>query len=498
MSRKKGIALSYVYTIMNTVIGLFMSAYIIQSVGQADYGIYQAVTAFVSYLVLFELGTGTILTRNISLLKKDGSETDQIQKNISTIWIISLLMSGIIVAVSIGFYFMMDGIYSNSLTADQIAFGKPLFILAVVKLVFNFLTQTMNGAIIGCEHYSVHRVISIVHLAFRTVVVAVALHFTHRVFIDAILSIVVGAATAFYCFFNLKIKLTVKNFDKTVFVAAMPLAMALLFQSIINMANNSVDKFVISVLMPPESVAVYSVAMYVYVTFSTLTTVPITMYMPQIAQNMRAGLRGTELTKTLVPACRLTVVIGGLIVAGFIAIGRPFVKFMYGAEYIEAWFTAVLIMVPMLVNMTNGVVVNVLDILNKRLARSLILMCTTVLNIILTVWWVQKYGMIGAAIATAISTIIGQIILSNLYYSKIIGLKVSLLFSQGYKGTLPSLIVAAISGWTITFIPSTSLVKLLVGGIVFLSVFAAMFWFFGANADEKQMLKSIFGRFVKP
>ena len=47
MNRRAGIILSYAYTVLNTVIGLLMSAFIIQRVGKTDYGIYQAVTAFV-------------------------------------------------------------------------------------------------------------------------------------------------------------------------------------------------------------------------------------------------------------------------------------------------------------------------------------------------------------------------------------------------------------------------------------------------------------------
>ena len=66
-SRGKGITLSYLYFVINTIIGIFMSAFIIRTVGKTDYGVYQSMTAFISYLVLLEFGTGTIMARNISL-----------------------------------------------------------------------------------------------------------------------------------------------------------------------------------------------------------------------------------------------------------------------------------------------------------------------------------------------------------------------------------------------------------------------------------------------
>lgn len=500
MSRKRGIVISYTFTILNTLIGLFMSAFVIKSVGQENYGVYQAITAFASYLVLFELGTGNILNRNISLLKKDGTEQKEIDRSISTIWSIVLTLSAVIFAFALVFFFSMDRIYLHSMTPAQIAFGKPLFALVIIKLIFAYFTQTLNGALIGFEHYSAPKVIALAHLLLRTVLVVAFLSIYRNiqimVLLEAILEIAMFIATVVYGKVRLKIKLSVRNFDKTIFKAAMPLALALLFQSVINMANNSVDKFVISVTMPPENVAIYSVAMYIFTTFSSLTSLPITMYMPEIAKNMRAGVREKALTQVLVQPCRLVVIIGGAIVGGFIAIGRPFITFMYGSDYLEAWLIAVVIMVPMLISMTNGVVINILDILNKRLIRSAILLATAIMNIILTVWWVQTYGMLGAAVATAIATSIGLVI-TNTYYSKALKLKILFLFYQSYKGILPCLILAVLGGWGVTLLVTNALLKCLLGGCVFLLVFAGAFSLFGANQAEKDMLKNIIGKIHK-
>jgi len=488
MSRKKGIVISYVFTILNTFIGLFTSTFIIQSVGQADYGVYQAITAFVSYLVLFELGTGNILNRNISLLKKDGTEQLEINKNISTVWSITLVLSAVMLSVSTVFYFLMDTIYRNSLTTAQILFGKPLFILTTLKLVFAFFTQTLNGGLIGFECYSVPKIISLIHLFVRTFGVLFALSIYGSIHlmvaIDTILEIAMFVSTFLYVKIKLRIQLRIKDFDMRIFREAMPLALALLFQSVINMANSTVDKFVISITMSPENVAVYSVAMYIFITFSSLTSLPNTMYMPEIAKNMRSGVRGNKLTETLVQPCRLVVVIGGMLVGGFIAVGRPFIMFMYGYEYMQAWLIAVVIMVPMLINMTNGIVINVLDISNKRLVRSMVLLCTALLNVILTIWWVRQWGMIGAACATAASTGIGFLI-TNIYYSRVLKLRIAYMFAQSYKGILPCLITATLTAWGMTHLIGGNLGKTLLGGTTFVVVFGMCFLIFGANQLEK-------------
>ena len=491
-NRGKGIVLSYIYTISNTIIGLFISAYILRMLGQTDYGVYQTMTSFISYLSLFELGTGTIMTRNISLCKKDGSEKDLIQKNISTVWSIALILSFIILFVATIFFCLIDYIYSNSLTSVQRDTGKILFIFIVVKLLFSFANQTLNGVMLGFEEYSIQTIVSLIHLFTRTLIVVVALFFMHSsillVSIDMVLSIVVFIYTFIFCRKRFGIKFSFKYFDILTFKLILPLAFAMFLQTVVNMANNNVDKFVIGVVMTPEDVSVYSIGMFIFSTFSALTTIPISMYMPKIALEMRAGLKGVELTKSLIQPSRLISIIGGLVLFGFISVGRQFIVIVYGEEYILAWLIAVIVMIPMYINMTSGVLVNVLDVLRKRHVRSICLGITAVGNIILTIWWIYVWGMIGAAIATAICTILGQIVLMNIYYSKKIEIPIIYLYRQSFKGILIPLFVSCFGSFLLLNLSKNIYIQFVIGGFSFLVLFGCLFLAFGSNQYERNFL----------
>ena len=490
--RSRGIAISYIYTILNTVIGLFMSAYIIRMMGQTEYGIYQTMTSFATYLTLFQFGTGSIMTRNISLCRKDGSEINSYKKNTSTIWSVAVIQAAVIAVISIVFYFMIDTIYQKSLTIDQINYGKLLFLIVALKMILSFFIQVLNGIILGCEHYSFSSVVKLVILIVRTGLVVAVLLFNpfaiYLVVLDSVLEIIVFIFTYCYCRKNLDATFSFKYFDKKIFTNALPLAMALFLQTIINMANGNVDKFVIGVLMSPEAVSVYSIGMFIYTTFSSLTTIPISMYMPKIAADMREGKQGAELTKSLIQPCRLIFLIGGLVLFGFMTIGRQFISIVYGKDYMEAWIIAVVIMIPMLINMSNGVLVNVLDIMNKRLSRSIFLFITTVGNIILTIWWVQTWGMIGAAIATGICTLIGQDLLMNIYYNKVIKIRILYLFKETFRGILPSLVLAAALGVLSIYWIKNQYLQFVVGGVVFCLVMGISMIVFGTNEYERQRI----------
>ncbi len=68
--RNVGIVLSYAYTFLNMVIGLFMSSFMLRQLGDVEYGLYQTVSSFATYLVLLEFGTGSVMSRNVVVAKE--------------------------------------------------------------------------------------------------------------------------------------------------------------------------------------------------------------------------------------------------------------------------------------------------------------------------------------------------------------------------------------------------------------------------------------------
>jgi len=451
-------------------------------------------TAFLSYLVLLEFGTGTLMTRNLSLLKRDGSDEDAVNKNISTIWTMTIALSCIIVVFAFVFWLLIGVIYSNSMTAEQIDLGKKIFIFAAGHTVFSFLTTTLNGVLMAYERYLVEKTLQLIKLLLRVGLLIVLLTSEANVMfvsiVDFSLAVLVFVLSAVYCISKLKVKLVFRYFDKDILKSCLPLAFAMLLQTIVNVANGNVDKFCISVMMTPEDVSVYSISMTIFTMFASVATVPITMFMPTIAKNVKAGLTDNELTKTLVEPCRFCVMITGLILFGFIVVGRQFLSLVYGEDFEQSWFYAVIVIVPMFVNMTNGVVVNVLDLKNKRHIQSFILLGTTIVNIIMTVLGIMHFGMIAAATATAIALVI-QTVLLGIFYQQKIGIRVMWLYHQSYKGIIPFYIIAGAIAFGLSYPIEGRLLQLLICGTVFVVIAAALVISFGLTDSEKQKCNGI-------
>lgn len=492
-NRSKGIVLSYVNSGLSMICGLFLSSYLLRMLGDTEYGVYQTVSAFANYLVLFEFGTGTVMTRNLSMCFGKKASREEIDKNVSTICSITNILAIFILIVSVVFYCLIGVIYTKSLTVEQIAYSRKIFVFITFYLVFSFYTQTMNGVVLACEKYTFSSFVSVIKLIVRTLLLtALIFLFKYSIVIaivDMCLSLIVVCYEYLYCIKKCNIKFTMKYFDKQIFKNALPLCMAIFMQTIVNQANNNVDKFVIGIMLTPELVALYSVGMYVFSSFSSFTTIPISMYAPQIVKNVAGGMRGKELTKTLIEPSRLITLIGGSILFGFVAVGKQFITIVYGKSYIQAYIIAVLVMVPMFINMSNGVIVNVLDAMNKRIYRSNVLLLTTISNIILTVILIKNHGIVGAAFATAICTFVGQIVIMNIYYSKNIGISVMYLFKETYKGMLLYQIVASVVAYFVGQAINNVYLSFVASILLYLLIFGVAFVVDKRNKNE---LKQIF------
>lgn len=498
--RKLGIAISYANTILNMVCGLFLSSYLLRMLGQTDYGIYQTVCSFANYLVLLEFGTGAVITRNIARCRacKHG---DEIQKNVSTVWTVSLLLAIILVLVSLVFYAGIPTIFRNTLSSEQIVYARKIFGVEAAYLIISFFSTIPHGIMLGFEKYEIQPLIAIVKLLVRTIALTM-LVFCFRmaiviVFVDAALSVVVLIFDLWFCTTKLGVKFTTKRFDKGIFIDALPLSLAIMIQCVVNQANSNVDKFVLGIKLSPESVAVYSVGLYIYSIFSSLSTIPISMFAPQVVKEIEQGAEGRQLEDYLIKPSRLIVLVGGTIVFGFVTVGKQFLAIVYGEEYLIAWAVALIIMFPMLLNMSNGILINVLDAKNLRMSRSLVLLITTLANILLTLLWVDRWGMIGASVATAICTVIGQITLMNIYYSKKLHIDVLYMYHKTFSGILVWQVIAAYAGNFATRWITNHYVAFVVGGLTYVSLFAIFYLLDKRNSEEKAEMVHVLKRLTR-
>ena len=103
-------------------------------------------------------------------------------------------------------------------------------------------------------------------------------------------------------------------------------------------------------------------------------------------------------------------------------------------------------MIPVTVPLIQNAGLNILYALNRHKFRSVVYLCVAVVNVALTFWLVEGYGIIGAAAATCVAYVVGNILIMNWYYHKHIGLDIPLFWKNILKMS-PVMVVMGTVWW---------------------------------------------------
>lgn len=496
--RKIGMFLSYVNSLLTVAVNIFLTPFLIGSLGASEYGVYQMMSSFAGYLVLMNFGTGTVMTRfvSVALEKKDKKS----EKNfIATCLIITLGLGFLIMVAATILFLCLDGIYSASLTPLQLEKAKVLYMFISANVVVTLFAQAFQGIITAYERFVVNNLWQILRVVLKAgLIIGLFLIKSDSIVIVAVdlaLSVALLMFAVLYVLIKLKVRWKLYFWDKELLVSAALFSLAIFLQAIVNQVNTKVDITVLGIMIGPESTTRYAVAMQVFSVFSTVSTAAIAIYLPKFSRMCAKGESdGMSITKAMVAPSRVQTLASGAIMCGFLLCGRDFINVWMGNGYEFSWLIAVIIMVPSFLMYANGIIVSVLDAMGKRLFRSLILVGVALCNILITVILVHFFGEIGAPIGTAVSTLLGSVIIMNIYYVKVIGIKLSYFCKHTFKGIVPSLAVASAATLPLVFFVDTGLKGLLIKGGAFVVVLAVCLMLFGFSKDEKALVTGVLKR----
>lgn len=490
--RKTGMLLSYSSSLLLAAVNIFLTPFLIRSLGDVEYGIYQSMASFAGYLVLINFGTGTVMTRYVSMYLGKGDKKNE-RNYIAMCLIITAGLALIIAAVSMIMYMFIDNMYSATISPEQMGKAKILFLVVSANVVVTLIAQAFQGIITAYEKFNFTGIWNILRVLLKVGLLVSIFFVWENSMVIALVDLFLSCVFMMLCmgYSTMKLKATPKlyKFDKKIFASSAVFSLAIMLQAVVNQVNSKVDITILGVMVSQESVAKYSVAMQVFSIFSTLSTAAIAIYLPKFTKLVATGKTdGETITREMIAPSRIQTIVSGAIMFGFLVCGLDFIHVWMGEGYSVSWWIAIIILIPYFFVYTNGVIVSVLDAMQKRLVRSVVLACVAVCNVLISIVLVSIFGEIGAPIGTAFSTLAGSFIIMNIYYKKAIDIKIFMLFRGIFKGILPSLMIATVASLPAVFLLEVGLVGLVVKGGIFVSVLLICFMLFGLNKEEKSLV----------
>lgn len=498
-SKKGSIILSYISLAVHSASNIILTPLYLKYLGMDQYGLYQMIYTVASYILILDFGIKVAMVRYIS--KYHASNDYESERNFSahcliTVTAIVIIMIGIGLWINI---FLLK-IYPT-IAADEANTAHQLLLIMLLVITGTVFERFVSGCLAAYEHFFVISCVSVIKITLKVVltisllclgagVIAVAL-------VDAI--IIFGSIVLFsiYAIRELHFKVKLSKFEFALIVEIFSFVFPIFLQAIIGYINNYVDKTILGVMTSKSDVAIYSVAMTFITLFNSIPSVISGVFLPQATKLVFSERCNSDsLTNFVIRSGRYQFMLCGGFICGFVLFGKEFIILWAGPDAVQSWIIALIIMVSNMVPLIQNTVLSILDALKKRLFRSVVLFFISIINVLISIFLVSRYGMMGAPIGTALAFIFGYGVIMNIYYQKEIKIQVGRMFRTIFSRTWLCLIPPVILGILCNMhLSDYSWISFLSKCFVFLAIYGSMLLAYGLNSYEKNDILSLFKRF---
>lgn len=498
---KLGTLLSYLRMGLGTVISLLYTPTMIRLLGQSEYGLYNTVASTISMLSILSMGFNSGYIRYYAKYKKE--DMDAVYR-LNGLFL--LIFTGIgAVALVCGLFLSnhLELVFSTGLTANEYAIAKKLMLVLTVNLALSFPMSVMANIVTANERYVFHKVLSILKTVTGPMVTLPLLLMGYGsvaiVAVTVALNILVDLCHLYYVLVILKNRFYFRGIDRHLAEGLLSFTAFIALNMLVDQVNDHVDQLLLGRYVGTAAVAVYSVGYALSHYFMLFSTSVSSVFTPRIhgivhaTQHDRDEQR-RQLTDLFVRVGRVQCLILMLVATGLLFYGKYFITRIWaGPEYEESYYVMLLLVLPALIHLIQNLGIEIQRAQNKHRFCSVVYLLMAAINLSMTIVLCQRYGAIGATVGTAVSLLVANGLIMNIYYHKNCNVDILRFWSsimRLLRGLILPLIYGCISN---RMFASDSLFVYCVQIVLYTAVYCGSMWFFGMNDYEKQLI----GRFIR-
>lgn len=490
---KSGIILSYLNLLIGNLIPFFYTPVMLSILGQGENGLYGIANSVMGYISLLNFGIGSAVIRYLSKYRAEKNE--EAERRVTGLFLkVYTLISVLILVVGIFVSFRLD-FYGRSLSAQELHKLEILVRLMTVNMAFFLPFSVFSSIIISHERYVFDKAINILTTIGAPVVNLIMLYAGFGSVGLVVSSTIINLLSyGLYTAYVLR-----KLCFHPSFLPCPPglLKEILIFSgfaflgSLVDLLYWATDKLIIGWAVGASAVTVYNIGANFNSYLTGLSTAISGILTPKISAIVTKDQSQKELSDLFIRVGRLQFLIVSFIVSAFVVFGRWFLEIWLGSGYELAYPVALLTMIPVAVPLIQNTGLNILYVTNKHHFRSTVYLCIALTNIVLTFAWVETYGIVGAAAATGLSYVVGNILIMNWYYYRHIGLDIPLFWRNILKMTPQVLLFTVVGLYMIPKLEIHSWSAFLSAAAVFTALYYICSYVFMMNAYERELFADL-------
>lgn len=486
---KIGTVLSMLTIVVSSIIQIVYTPLYMRYLGPGDYGINSLVQSIMGYISILNLGLGNTMLRYTTRYRAEGRIEEENSLNGMFLVIFSILMAiafiiGVYIYVNIGEFF------GERFTFEELKKTKVVFLILALNVVISFPMGVFSTNITSKEKFIYQRGIKLLTIILNPIAGALLM-------INGFGLIAVTVSTVFFAFisylfdivyaFKLGMKIKFSKFNNSILKEIFLYSFFIFLNVLIDQIYWGTDRVIIGKYVGVQGIAIYSVGAIFNTLYMGFASAVSGVLFPRI-NRLIAEDRHSEVDEMFLKIGRLQYILLGLISSGFILFGRDFITLWVGKDYIEAYNIALWIMIPLTVPLIQSTGVSIMQAKNMHQFRSVVYFIIAILNLVLSVIFVKRVGVIGCAIATGISFILGQIIVMNIYYKVAVKLDMVKFWKNILKMSIPIGIVMIFGYVLNSYLSEVNYFNFLIKTSIYTVMYGVLLWVMALNNYEKSQI----------
>jgi len=489
-SKKRASIIGIIKTALTSFLSFYLTPLMLVYFGKEDMGVYNIVLPLTAYFSMLDLGMHNVISRYIARSKASSNRNEE-RKYMGISLAFYSLMNLAILVFGFFVYSSLDILFNSSLTFSEIELLKSLFIwltlIQMIKMFFNMY----KGVIKAYEKFVLFKGIQLFSSVFRGVVAYIIIKsdgsISDIVILDVFVNLTLGILFMFYVKLKIGLSPTLSSvrfddikdiFSYSLFVFVNMLAVQMFW---------STDNIVIGVLTNSVNVAIYTQGTMINSYFMAFSNIFTEFLMPSAVKLISTDPTKQELGFECGRIGRLILIPITVVVVVFTVMGREFVTLWLGKDYLIAYYVALFVMIPQIITFSQSYAANVMWAKGLHKKRSIPMFLISFTNLVLTIFLVDKMGIIGAAVGTCFAFVVGYVFYSSYYYYKYVGIDMSIFYKILLgKITIPILVTVSSGVLFKTLIYSGNwLTFIIVCAIITAVYFVAMYAIYMKDDERK-------------